>query len=78
MNSKKILKISATTILIFFVLGCGVRGDPLPPELPPEIGRGRPSYQRAGEDLRLSAPPPVEADQRFQDEDEDDEKEEDE
>jgi len=73
LNREKTLQIFAVSLFVFCALGCGVRGDPLPPELPPEIGRGRPSYQRAGEDLRLSAPPPVEADQRFQDEDEEDE-----
>ena len=40
--------------IVFFVsvlaLGaCGVKGDPLPPESPAEIGRGRPTYKKAAE-----------------------------
>jgi hypothetical protein len=31
--------------------GCGVRGDPVPPGTPVEIGRGKPSYKRATEEL---------------------------
>jgi len=27
--------------------GCGVKGDPLPPEKPTELGRGRPNYRQA-------------------------------
>lgn len=33
--------------------GCGVKGDPLPPEKPAELGRGRPSYKRATEGIPL-------------------------
>lgn len=35
------------------LLGCGVKGDPLPPEKPAELGRGRPTYKRATEGLRI-------------------------
>lgn len=34
-------------------LGCGVKGDPLPPERPPQMGRGRPTYQKAAEKLKI-------------------------
>ena len=34
-------------LLCFLFLGCGVKGPPLPPDTPTEIGRGKPSYQRA-------------------------------
>lgn len=33
--------------------GCGVKGDPLPPEKPLEIGRGRPTYKKATEGIRI-------------------------
>lgn len=32
---------------------CGVKGDPLPPEKPMDIGRGRPTYKKATEGLRI-------------------------
>jgi hypothetical protein len=32
---------------------CGVKGDPLPPEKPVEIGRGRPTYKKATEGIRI-------------------------
>ncbi|MEQ1876760.1 MAG: hypothetical protein ABL958_08940 [Bdellovibrionia bacterium] len=35
----------------FVVAGCGVRGDPIPPGTPAELGRGKPNYKRATEDL---------------------------
>jgi hypothetical protein len=40
--------------------GCGVRGKPLPPLTPPEIGRGRPTFHRATEDLAFPQVAPVE------------------
>lgn len=33
--------------------GCGVKGDPLPPERPPRMGRGRPTYRKAAEKIKL-------------------------
>ena len=33
--------------------GCGVKGDPLPPEKAAEMGRGRPTYRRATERVRV-------------------------
>lgn len=39
--------------IIFFLatlgtlMGCGVKGDPLPPEEPAYIGRGEPSFKKA-------------------------------
>ncbi|HMN67100.1 MAG TPA: hypothetical protein PKC28_01045 [Bdellovibrionales bacterium] len=35
-------------------LGCGVKGDPLPPEKPPELGRGRPTYKKATEGMKIA------------------------
>ena len=33
------------------MMGCGVKGDPLPPEKPADLGRGRPTYKRATEEI---------------------------
>ena len=43
-------------LIILFVLiqvACGVKGDPLPPERPAELGRGKPTYKRAAERVKL-------------------------
>jgi hypothetical protein len=49
----------ATLLLVMAAIacGCGVRGDPLPPGTPAEIGRGRPSYKRATEGFKFSEVP---------------------
>lgn len=62
-----------TLFLFFFIVACGVKGDPLPPERPAEIGRGRPTYKRATEPLRQPTLPSVYEDR---DNDSDDEREE--
>ncbi len=40
-------------VLILSLLGCGVKGDPLPPEKPANLGRGRPTYKRATEGIKI-------------------------
>ena len=72
---KKIASCSFACVLA----GCGVKGDPLPPEKPTELGRGRPTYRRASEEIvieksRRRAPAPAGKD-KDKDEDEDDDKE---
>lgn len=47
----KTLKCSLLTAMVLLGAGCGVKGDPLPPEKPAEIGRGRPTYKRATEGI---------------------------
>ena len=47
------MKIICVLLLFFAVLGCGVKGDPLPPERPTEIGRGKPTYKRAFQKIKL-------------------------
>lgn len=37
----------------FVIQGCGVKGDPLPPERPVEMGRGKPTYKRAFRNLQI-------------------------
>jgi hypothetical protein len=52
-------KIFIVIALALEIAGCGVRGDPIPPGTPAELGRGKPSYKRASEDLAfpVSTPP---------------------
>lgn len=50
---------AVVVLLLLFVVSCGVKGDPLPPEKPVEIGRGRPTYKRATEPLRKTDLPPM-------------------
>lgn len=67
---KKALNLSFLLTLLFAVAACGVKGDPLPPEKPVELGRGRPTYKRATEGLKIEQNKDSSAD----DEDEDDER----
>ncbi len=51
-------------IIIFLIAmighaGCGVRGDPVPPKIPAELGRGQPTYKGATENLAFPTVPPV-------------------
>lgn len=46
--------------LSFIIAGCGVKGDPIPPGTPAEIGRGMPSYKKATEDLAFPHVPALE------------------
>lgn len=45
-----LLKVMLATAFLS-ALGCGIRGDPVPPDRPPEIGRGRPTFKRATEGI---------------------------
>lgn len=79
-QKKPLRKISRASAWISIALtwwltaGCGVKGDPLPPEKPAELGRGRPTYRRATEGIKIEK----RASERPRDEDseeEDDEQE---
>jgi hypothetical protein len=41
------------TAVAAILAGCGVKGDPLPPEKPAELGRGRPTYRRALKNVKV-------------------------
>ena len=41
------MKIVLLFISLIFISACGVKGDPVPPQAPPPIGRGKPSYSKA-------------------------------
>jgi predicted small lipoprotein YifL len=41
------------------IAGCGVKGNPVPPDTPPEIGKGRPDISTSSEELMIPVEPPV-------------------
>lgn len=43
-------------LLSLYLVGCGIRGDLVPPSKPSDIGRGRPTYKRATENLHPNKP----------------------
>ena len=53
------MKFNAVVILaalnIYSLVGCGVKGDPLPPEKPAELGRGQPTYKKAAEQIEVKS-----------------------
>ena len=51
--------------------GCGVKGDPLPPDKPAYIGRGRPTYKRATEKLKVEPAKPAGTKQKTEEEEDD-------
>lgn len=53
-------KFIAILLLFLAVQGCGVKGRPLPPDKPAELGRGKPTFTRTTEDFRFRNIPPVE------------------
>lgn len=50
----------ASLALMVLVGACGVKGNPLPPLTPPELGRGSPTFRRATQDLAFPNVAPVE------------------
>jgi predicted small lipoprotein YifL len=51
-TKRKLFSLAVFTIILW-ITGCGVKGDPLPPEKPTELGRGRPTYKRATEGIAI-------------------------
>ena len=47
------IKLISVYVLASFFLGCGVKGDPVAPGIPAEIGRGKPTYKRAMQKLKV-------------------------
>ncbi|MBX7230608.1 MAG: hypothetical protein K1X29_00850 [Bdellovibrionales bacterium] len=43
------------TFVVAMSLSCGVKGDPLPPLKPSELGRGRPTFKRAAETIKVQS-----------------------
>ena len=72
---KKVLSSIFLIAITFGLASCGVKGDPLPPEKPAELGRGRPTYKRATEGIRIEKRPIKDIKDKDEDKDEDDERE---
>lgn len=50
---------SLMMITLFALSACGVKGDPVPPGTPAELGRGQPTYKRATEEFAFPDMPPI-------------------
>jgi hypothetical protein len=48
------MKLFLAMAALLALCACGVKGDPLPPEKPVELGRGRPTYKRAMKNVKVS------------------------
>lgn len=70
MNWRSYRRIFSLIAALLTLNGCGVRGDPLPPEKPPELGRGRPTYRRATEGIPIERQAPVVEEEKDEEEDE--------
>jgi hypothetical protein len=49
-------------VLLVVSAGCGVKGDPLPPLDPPDLGRGRPGFSGATRDIPTEETPTTKED----------------
>lgn len=45
------MRLTLLLLLSLALNACGVRGDPIPPGTPAELGRGKPNYKRATQEL---------------------------
>ena len=69
---KKILIVNVLIATIFLlVTGCGVKGDPVAPAKPPELGRGQPTYRKATEKIQLQKYKPSDDEEKEEKETED-------
>lgn len=51
-------------VLIFSILGCGVKGLPTPPERPPSLGRGQPTFKDAVKGVQPAVIDPLEKEKK--------------
>ena len=52
------MKFIVISVIAAFIAGCGVKGDPVPPETPAEIGSGRPTFAQPPESKPSAIIPP--------------------
>ncbi len=45
--------------MVVLVGGCGVKGNPEPPDTPPRLGRGQPTYEKATREFAFPDLPPA-------------------
>ena len=65
------VRLLLASFALLALAACGVKGDPLPPEKPVEVGRGRPTYRRATEGIRVEKHDPADDDRRDREDDDD-------
>jgi hypothetical protein len=53
------MKLCFILFLASIVSSCGVKGDPIPPKTPKDLGRGQPTYKGATQELAPAQIPPV-------------------
>lgn len=53
------MKLMTLIIILGLVNACGVKGDPIPPKTPRDLGRGQPTYKGATQELAPPQIPPV-------------------
>jgi hypothetical protein len=61
------------SISILFLVACGVKGDPVPPERAAYIGRGRPTFKGATKGIKVQQQLPPDLDRSEADEKEQEE-----
>lgn len=67
----KVVRFCLALMIVGTFVGCGVKGDPLPPDRPAEIGRGRPMFKRATEKIPIQKANEKDLEDRDEDEKED-------
>jgi hypothetical protein len=49
----QIVRLFCLITVFQLMLGCGVKGDPMPPLSPAVLGHGEPTYQKATEKIKI-------------------------
>ncbi len=62
------MKLTIILSILALCVSCGVKGDPIPPRSPKDLGRGQPTYKGATEELAVPKIPPVYAPTQKEDE----------
>jgi hypothetical protein len=57
MRAKRVFSFAISFVVPALLASCGVRGRPQPPLTPAELGKGKPTFQRATEDFAFPSVP---------------------